>query len=126
MPRSSTSIIAGWTALFGLFFLWKLTGFGGKAHTSLIAEVFFVAAGVFVVLSTICGRRALQRERARNQDLLAELGHLAFHDSLTGLSNRILFSERLEHALSRRRGPFMVHAVLVIDLNGFRSINDLA
>ena len=125
LPRSSTAIIAGWAALLCLFLLWKLTGFEGKAHTSLIAEVFFVAAGVFVVLSTICGRRALQRERARNQDLLAEVGHLAFHDSLTGLSNRILFSERLEHALSRRRGPFMVHAVLVIDLNGFRSINDL-
>jgi diguanylate cyclase (GGDEF)-like protein len=125
LPRSSTSLIAGFAALFGLFLLWKLTGFGGQAHTSLIAEVFFVVAGVFVVFSTICGRRALQRERARNQGLVAELGHQAFHDSLTGLSNRTLFTERLEHALSRRRGPFMVHAVLVIDLNGFKSINDL-
>jgi diguanylate cyclase (GGDEF)-like protein len=125
LPGSSTSIIAGLAALFGLFLLWKLTGFGGKADASLIAEVFFAAAGVFVVLSTLCGLRALQRERARNQDLVAELGHQAFHDSLTGLSNRTLFTERVEHALSRRRGPFMVHAVLVIDLNGFKSINDL-
>jgi len=112
-------------ALFSLILLWKLTGIGGPAHTSLIAEVFFVVAGVFVVLSTICGRRAVQRERARNRDLVAELGHQAFHDSLTGLSNRTLFTERVEHALSRRRAPFMEHAVLVIDLNGFKSINDL-
>jgi diguanylate cyclase (GGDEF)-like protein len=124
LPRSSTSIILGSAALFGLYLLWKLTGFGGKADTSVIAEVFFVVAGVFIVYSLICGRRALQGERARNEELLAELGHQAFHDSLTGLSNRTLFSERLEHALSRRRGPFMVHAVLVIDLNGFKSIND--
>jgi diguanylate cyclase (GGDEF)-like protein len=125
LPRAWTSIIVGSAALFCLYLLWRLTGFGGKADSSDIAELFFVAAGVFVVFSTLCGRRALQRERARNEDLLAELGHQAFHDSLTGLSNRTLFSERLEHALSRRRGPFMVHAVLVIDLNGFKSINDL-
>jgi diguanylate cyclase (GGDEF)-like protein len=125
LPQSSTSIIAGWAALFGLFLLWKLARFGGNANTSVIAEGFFVAAGVFVVLSAICGRRALQREQTRNQDLVAVLGHQAFHDNLTGLSNRTLFIERLEHALSRRRGPFMVHAVLVIDLNGFKSINDL-
>jgi len=124
LPRSSTSILLGSAALFGLYLLWKLTGFGGKADTSVIAEVFFVVAAVLIVYSTIRGRRALHRERARNEDLLAELGHQAFHDSLTGLSNRTLFSERLEHALSRRRGPFMVHAVLVIDLKGFKSIND--
>jgi diguanylate cyclase (GGDEF)-like protein len=125
LPRCSTSIIAGSAALFGMCLLWELTGFGGKADASLLAEVFVAVAGVFVVLATICGRRALHRERAKNQDLVAELGHQAFHDSLTGLSNRTLFTERVEHALSRRRGAFMVHAVLVIDLNGFKSINDL-
>jgi diguanylate cyclase (GGDEF)-like protein len=124
LPRSSTSILLGSAALFGLYLLWKLTGFGGTADTAVIAEVFFVVAGVFIVYSTVRGHRALQGERDRNEDLLAELGHQAFHDSLTGLSNRTLFSERLEHALSRRRGPFMVHAVLVIDLKGFKSIND--
>jgi diguanylate cyclase (GGDEF)-like protein len=125
LPRSSTSIIAGSAALFGLYLLWKLTGFGGQADSSAIAEAFFVVAGIFVVYSAISGRRALRGERARSEDLQAELGHQAFFDRLTGLSNRTLFSERLAHALSRRRGPFMVHAVLVIDLNGFKSINDL-
>jgi diguanylate cyclase (GGDEF)-like protein len=124
LPRGSRSIIIGSAVLFGLYLLWKLTGFGGRADASVIAEVFFVVAGVLVVYSTIRGHRALQEERARNEDLQAELGHWAFHDRLTGLSNRTLFSERLGHALSRRRGPFMVHAVLVIDLNGFKSIND--
>jgi len=124
LPRSTVSVIIGSTALFGLYLLWKLAGFGGKADASVIAELFFLVAGALVVYGTISGYGALQGERARNEVLHAELGHQAFHDSLTGLSNRALFSERLEHALSRRRGPFMVDAVLVIDLNGFKSIND--
>ena len=125
LRRGSTLIIVGSVALFGLYLIWKLTGFGGQADSSAIAEAFFAVAGVFVLYSAVAGRRALQGERARNEDLQAELGHQAFFDRLTGLSNRTLFSERLAHALSRRRGPFMVHAVLVIDLNGFKSINDL-
>ncbi len=51
------------------------------------------------------------------------LVHTAFHDPLTGLPNRILFMERLEHALMRRkRGNNF--AVLFLDLNRFKVVND--
>jgi diguanylate cyclase (GGDEF)-like protein/PAS domain S-box-containing protein len=51
------------------------------------------------------------------------LFHAAFHDPLTGLPNRILFMERLEHAFQRqKRGKEF--AVLFLDLNRFKAIND--
>ena len=58
-------------------------------------------------------------ERRRLED---ELRHQAFHDSLTGLANRALFSDRLGHALERRdRGTI---AVVSFDLDDFKLVND--
>ncbi|MBW4492036.1 MAG: EAL domain-containing protein [Oscillatoria princeps RMCB-10] len=54
-----------------------------------------------------------------------QLRHHAFHDPLTGLSNRALFMNRLEHAfeLTKRR-PDYLFAVLFLDLDRFKAIND--
>jgi diguanylate cyclase (GGDEF)-like protein len=51
-----------------------------------------------------------------------ELRHRAFHDPLTGLANRDLFRNRLEHALLRRRDTPV--AVAFIDLDDFKTVND--
>lgn len=54
----------------------------------------------------------------------ARIAHMATHDSLTELPNRVLFHERLETALGRAaEGNFDV-AVLMLDLNGFKQVND--
>ncbi|GAC1499780.1 MAG: hypothetical protein NVS2B14_13000 [Chamaesiphon sp.] len=55
----------------------------------------------------------------------AELFHNAFHDALTGLSNRALFMDRLKHTLefAKRRSDYMF-AVLFLDLDRFKVIND--
>ena len=55
------------------------------------------------------------RERAR---------HLATHDQLTGLANRTLFHDRLDQALSAARRGRHKLAVLFVDLDGFKAIND--
>ncbi|MFM1892170.1 MAG: hypothetical protein RLZ44_1247, partial [Pseudomonadota bacterium] len=52
------------------------------------------------------------------------LSHLAHHDPLTGLPNRLLFGERLSQALSRRRRRDNRLAVLFLDLDRFKNVND--
>ncbi len=58
-------------------------------------------------------------ERRRLED---ELRHQAFHDSLTGLANRALFADRLDHALQRRATEDV--GVLFFDVDDFKLIND--
>lgn len=53
-----------------------------------------------------------------------ELTHLALHDSLTGLANRALLLDRLSTAMVRRDRAQVPLAVLFVDLDGFKAVND--
>jgi len=53
-----------------------------------------------------------------------EIQHLAFHDSLTGLPNRLLFSETLEQVLASFRRDGQSFAVHLLDLDHFKEVND--
>ncbi|MGH7748577.1 MAG: PAS domain S-box protein, partial [Candidatus Dormibacteria bacterium] len=73
------------------------------------------------------GRRArltLARDVTDRVQLEEQLRHQAFHDSLTNLANRALFSDRLDHAIARARRDGDRCAVLLLDLDDFKGIND--
>jgi diguanylate cyclase (GGDEF)-like protein/PAS domain S-box-containing protein len=76
------------------------------------------------VAGEIVGRVWSFRDVTEHTRLEAELAHQAFHDSLTGLANQALFRDRVDHALarlSRSRGHL---AVLFLDLDNFKHVND--
>jgi diguanylate cyclase (GGDEF)-like protein/PAS domain S-box-containing protein len=64
------------------------------------------------------------REITERKRFESELTHQAFHDQVTGLANRALFSDRVKHALSRRPEHGRPIAVLLLDLDKFKSVND--
>jgi diguanylate cyclase (GGDEF)-like protein/PAS domain S-box-containing protein len=64
------------------------------------------------------------RDVTARRELEDRLSFQAFHDSLTGMANRQLFNDRLEHALIRRTGTPLPLVVLFCDLDDFKAIND--
>jgi diguanylate cyclase (GGDEF)-like protein len=61
----------------------------------------------------------------KSGNLIARLSHEAHHDSLTGLHNRVMLQQQMEHALaSIRAGASPGCAVMISDLNGFKEVND--
>ncbi|MFI1992331.1 putative bifunctional diguanylate cyclase/phosphodiesterase [Actinoplanes sp. NPDC020271] len=71
-------------------------------------------AGVVITMRDVTEPRKLQQE----------LMHQAFHDAMTGLANRVLFHDRLKHALARSARDGSVVGVLFIDLDDFKIVND--
>jgi diguanylate cyclase (GGDEF)-like protein len=86
-------------------------------------EELLTVSGIFSVLlaalAWLNGKAAVSDRRARRA-----LEHTAFLDPLTGLSNRRLFNERLASALARSRHEKLDCAVLLIDLDEFKLVND--
>lgn len=73
----------------------------------------------------ITSRKCLEAQLARAQQLEQErVRQLAFYDALTGLPNRILMKERLQQALSEAKRSNARIAVMLLDLNRFKNVND--
>ena len=70
--------------------------------------------GVVVNIHDVTARKAAEEQ----------LAHQAFHDSLTGLANRALFRDRVEQALLRNVRTGLMPAVIYLDLDGFKTVND--
>ena len=66
----------------------------------------------------------LRSEMEQREKTQAQIVHLAHHDALTGLGNRLLFHKELSEAVAHRQRHGGDLAVLFIDLDGFKIIND--
>ena len=73
---------------------------------------------------TVTGVVLVFRDVSEERKLRKQLLHQANHDALTGLSNRLVFEKRLGEALQLARSEHIEHAVLFLDLDQFKVVND--
>jgi diguanylate cyclase (GGDEF)-like protein len=74
--------------------------------------------------SVLLENSRLEQSLAQVTELQEELRHQAYHDALTGLPNRVLFTDQVTETLARETGNETTHAVLFVDLDHFKNIND--
>ena len=110
---------------------WSVRIAGGANRTGLSADAQFWAillAGLGISGLLFGFVRVLARSRVQALSMVArktaELRHLALHDGLTDLPNRALILDRVEHAIARARRHHGQLAVMFLDLDGFKAVND--
>ncbi len=106
--RGGSSVTAQWRILHDD---------GSWHHVEVIATNLLddeTVEGIVLTLRDVSERRSLEEE----------LKHQAFHDGLSGLANRALFTDRLDHALDRSARSKASLAVLFLDLDDFKLVND--
>ena len=74
--------------------------------------------------STSAASCSTSRDVSERKAFEEQLAHQAFHDPVTKLANRALFSDRVEHALMRTQRGVHEIAVMFIDLDDFKTVND--
>ncbi|MEA3057858.1 MAG: hypothetical protein QOF34_673 [Sphingomonadales bacterium] len=100
------------------YIIWKPELPGSRILHTLLP--FAVAALAMLALLMLLLTRSLKQTLNERAAFEARAAHLAYHDSLTGLPNRALLNERLQHSL-QRGGPL---SLLLIDLDHFKQVND--
>jgi diguanylate cyclase (GGDEF)-like protein len=103
---------------------------GGNVHTELLddhrQDEFGLLAYHFNQSKVALDRnnQDLKLQIKERQQAEHQLKHLALHDPLTGLPNRTLFQDRLEHAIEQSKRQQNKFAVFFMDLDNFKIIND--
>jgi diguanylate cyclase (GGDEF)-like protein len=96
-----------------------------EATFGVVAITGVLAAVLLIGLAAMRRRAiAIEIERRVARDTEERLRHLAFHDPLTGLPNRLLAFDRAEQMLARARRHDHPVAALYVDVDGFKRVND--
>jgi diguanylate cyclase (GGDEF)-like protein len=101
---------------------WKPARPGGAIMASVLPFIAVAFAG-FALLAGL-GMRYMRRTTAAIASGERQLRHMALHDPVCGLPNRIYFSERLEQVITQVRAGALSAAVFYIDLDHFKDVND--
>jgi diguanylate cyclase (GGDEF)-like protein len=97
---------------------------GGLFAIGVVTTTLVMARQLVTLSDNRRLNRALESSVDELQSREVELARQAFHDPLTGLFNRALFSDRLNHALERQLRDHGTIAVMLCDLDDFKSVND--
>ena len=97
-----------------------------RSQWTILAAVLGGMAAVYLAMQLMLARyhrllREQERERAAQEE---RIRHQAYHDSLTGLPNRASFAEHLEEAMRRAKRAGWPLALLFLDLDHFKRVND--
>ncbi len=91
--------------------------------TKVVAVILLAICACFFMVLRLMTHRIRRRMRAM-EDQVEQMEHYAYHDTLTGLPNRTLFYDRMEQALQTAQRSGVTVAVMVMDLDRFKEIND--
>jgi diguanylate cyclase (GGDEF)-like protein len=98
------------------------TGLDKKLVLRVAAQVGVLI--VIVIIIIMVWNRRLYLEIRNRRKLEKQMKYMATHDDLTGLANRVLLKDRLNTAITFHQRQSLLLAVLFIDLDGFKNIND--
>lgn len=108
-------------ALIG-YFLWQPYKPGTAVMSFMVpalSVLFLLVSAAVAILLVRLRRRSLKLQASE-----AEVHHLAMHDPLTGLANRTMFNQHLDAALRAQKQNGGMTAVLYLDLDRFKQVND--
>jgi diguanylate cyclase (GGDEF)-like protein len=119
--------------LVATFYAWQVDIFANEGHTSAkeqtieVDELLLLGGVLMLALLVFAIRRYLEQKRETGRRVAAETRarEIAFQDGLTGLPNRRQYDDALKAALAAPPRGGAVHAVFLLDLNGFKQINDV-
>jgi diguanylate cyclase (GGDEF)-like protein len=103
-------------------FAWKPTQPGGQIVGSILPFIAVALGGFALLIGLVL--RYMRRSADEIKAGESQLRHLALHDPVCGLPNRIYFSERLENVINEVRQGGPSAAVFYIDLDHFKDVND--
>lgn len=89
-----------------------------------VVDVSVSASAITDPDGTVVALGWIERDVTGRRHVERMISHLAFHDPLTGLANRTLLRDRMQHALARTRRSGELVAVIYLDLDAFKLVND--
>lgn len=98
------------------------TGFDKSVVFRVALQAGVIIVGIIVII--VVWNRRLYVEIQTRKSLELKMKHMATHDELTGLANRVLLKDRITTAINFHQRQSRLMAVLFIDLDGFKTIND--